>query len=299
MAETTYSPNPPMDRDGRAGTAHRPAGEAELQPRFSTGSNFARLKLSRASCRRPGRGARWNWRPISRRHARSRMAGYGHGKYGAGADHLPSARASPPTLRLAGGYSGGWAPSTWPAGHASQSGLGHGRSCSTKGQLRGRQGLSPWPDGSSVSATPIDPASSPALALGGADLPRPGPTASHVQRARLCARPPLTRQPTATLAANSAPSPDGSAPAPYLPCPYRHSRSRRDSHDRPPVPACSPKAVGDDRPPYLPSTQDSSPLIIASVTRLHPPDAEPYMPAIPVHRPGTGCNVEKATSAKP
>ena len=89
--------------------------------------------------------------------------------------------------------------------------------------------------------TPIDPAPSPALALGGAVQPRPGPTASHSTPSLTAPVPPLTRLPTQR--------PCKVAPAQSLRAPTCRVLSRHlalHSHCRPP--SVPPKAPA-DRPP--------------------------------------------------
>ena len=79
-------------------------------------------------------------------------------KYGVGLNHMPSARFA---------ANGAWLDSPHRPGSADRD---H-QDPQTTGLCLGR---TDHPLG-----TPIDPASSPALALGGAVQPRPGPTASH------------------------------------------------------------------------------------------------------------------------
>ena len=88
--------------------------------------------------------------------------------------------------------------------------------------------------------TPIDPPSSPALALGGAVQPRLGPTASHSTPSLTAPVPPLTRQPT-QRPRKLAPAQSASASCRVL---SRHLALH--SHCRPP--SVPPKAPA-DRPP--------------------------------------------------
>ena len=148
----------------RAGTAHRPAGEAGA--RFSTGS-LRHLQLSRLH-HRPGRGdagtggrsspsrrdRECNTRPQVRRGAEPSPLG-------------PLRRQR----RLAGGTGDGAQPGPLDSPHRPGSADRDHQDPQTTGLCLGR---TDHPLG-----TPIDPASSPALALGGAVQPRPGPTASH------------------------------------------------------------------------------------------------------------------------
>ena len=147
--------HPVPGRGGRrAGTAHRPAGEAGA--RFSTGS-LRHLQLSRLH-HRPGRGdAGTGGRSSPSRRDRE-------------CDTRPQVRrgAEPSPLgplrrqrRLA----------RWTAR------IGLGQQIVTTKTLRRRVFALAGTD--HPLGTPIDPASSPALALGGAVQPRPGPTASH------------------------------------------------------------------------------------------------------------------------
>ena len=148
----------------RAGTAHRPAGEAGT--RFSTGS-LRHLQVSRLH-HRPGRGdAGTGGRSSPSRRDRER-------------DTRPQVRrgAEPSPLgplrrqrRLAGGTGDGAQPGPLDSPHRPGSADRDHQDPQTTGLCLGR---TDHPLG-----TPIDPASSPALALGGAVQPRPGPTASH------------------------------------------------------------------------------------------------------------------------
>ena len=148
----------------RAGTAHRPAGEAGA--RFSTGS-LRHLQLSRLH-HRPGRGvARTGGRSSpSRRdrecHTRPQV------RRGAEPSPLGPLRRQ---RRLAGGTGDGAQPGPLDSPHRPGSADRDHQDPQTTGLCLGR---TDHPLG-----TPIDPASSPALALGGAVQPRPGPTASH------------------------------------------------------------------------------------------------------------------------
>ena len=148
----------------RAGTAHRPSGEAGA--RFSTGS-LRHLQLSRLR-HRPGRGdAGTGGRSSPSRRDRE-------------CDTRPQVRrgAEPSPLgplrrqrRLAGGTGDGAQPGPLDSPHRPGSADRDHQDPQTTGLCLGR---TDHPLG-----TPIDPASSPALALGGAVQPRPGPTASH------------------------------------------------------------------------------------------------------------------------
>ena len=157
--------HPVPGRGGRrAGTAHRPAGEAGA--RFSTGS-LRHLQLSRLH-HRPGRGdAGTGGRSSPSRRDRE-------------CDTRPQVRrgAEPSPLgrlrrqrRLAGGTGDGAQPGPLDSPHRPGSADRDHQDPQTTGLCLGR---TDHPLG-----TPIDPASSPAPALGGAVQPRPGPTASH------------------------------------------------------------------------------------------------------------------------
>ena len=157
--------HPVPGRGGRrAGTAHRPAGEAGA--RFSTGS-LRHLQLSRLH-HRPGRGdAGTGGRSSpSRRdrecHTRPQV------RRGAEPSPLGPLRRQ---RRLAGGTGDGAQPGPLDSPHRPGSADRDHQDPQTTGLCLGR---TDHPLG-----TPIDPASSPALALGGAVQPRPGPTASH------------------------------------------------------------------------------------------------------------------------
>ena len=157
--------HPVPGRGGRrAGTAHRPAGEAGA--RFSTGS-LRHLQLSRLH-HRPGRGdAGTGGRSSPSRRDRE-------------CDTRPQVRrgAEPSPLgplrrqrRLAGGTGDGAQPGPLDSPHRPGSADRDHQDPQTTGLCLGR---TDHPLG-----TPIDPASSPTLALGGPVQPRPGPTASH------------------------------------------------------------------------------------------------------------------------
>ena len=163
-------PRPPTPHS-RPRRTHAPVRlivlSGEAGARFSTGS-LRHLQLSRLR-HRPGRGdAGTGGRSSPSRRDRE-------------CDTRPQVRrgAEPSPLgplrrqrRLAGGTGDG--AQTWPAGQpASAKGQPdrHHQDPQTTGLCLGR---TDHPLG-----TPIDPASSPALALGGAVQPRPGPTASH------------------------------------------------------------------------------------------------------------------------
>ena len=157
--------HPVPGRGGRrAGTAHRPAGEAGA--RFSTGS-LRHLQLSRLH-HRPGRGdAGTGGRSSPSRPDRE-------------CDTRPQVRrgAEPSPLgplrrqrRLAGGTGDGAQPGPLDSPHRPGSADRDHQDPQTTGLCLGR---TDHPLG-----TPIDPESSPAPALGGAVQPRPGPTASH------------------------------------------------------------------------------------------------------------------------
>ena len=119
--------------------------------------------------------------------------------------------------------------------------------------------------------TPIDPASSPALALGGAVQPRPGPTASH-------STPSLTARPSATDLPANPTSPQTRAPSPRAPLAVSY-----------PAISLTTATVGRHRCPQkrlqtaanLPSTRIRA-RTIASVTSS-PPSAV-LTPSLGVHR---------------
>ena len=158
-------------------------------------------------------------------------------KYGVGLNHLPSGRFA---------ANGAWLAVQVMAHNLARwtARIGLGQQIVTTKTLRRRVFalVTDHPLG-----TPIDPASSPALALGGAVQPRPG-TASHSTPSD-GARPPLTRQPTQVPANSRQPSPR--APLGVL---SRHLA--RHSHCRPP--SVPPKAPAGSPTSRLPKFEPGS-----------------------------------------
>ena len=163
VAETTYTP---FQAEADAAPVRLIVRRVKPGARFSTGS-LRHLQLSRLH-HRPGRGdAGTGGRSSPSRRDRE-------------CDTRPQVRrgAEPSPLgplrrqrRLAGGTGDGAQPGPLDSPHRPGSADRDHQDPQTTGLCLG------WTD--HPLGTPIDPASSPALALGGAVQPRPGPTASH------------------------------------------------------------------------------------------------------------------------